>query len=82
MYANQFRTVIKMKPEVAALDDVTENQIPERIRLAAYRVLAGALGNVQAHAQATDVRVELSLTSTTDLAMEIADNGRGFDPTP
>ncbi len=79
-YAHQLRIAVEMKPEVAALDDVTENRIPERVRLAAYRVLAEALGNVQAHAQATAVRIELRLTPAGDLAMEISDNGRGFDP--
>lgn len=79
-YAHHFRVVIDMKPEVAALDDVIANSIPEGVRLAAYRVLAEALGNVRVHAQATEVRIELSQTPTGDLAMAIADNGRGFDP--
>lgn len=80
-YANQFGITVEMKPEVSVLDNIVENRIPERVRLATYRVLSEALGNVKAHAQATEVRIELSLTPTGDLAMEITDNGDGFERT-
>ncbi|HYG60914.1 MAG TPA: 7TM diverse intracellular signaling domain-containing protein [Symbiobacteriaceae bacterium] len=78
-YAHQFRVTVDIKPEVTVLDDITENRIPEGVRLTAYRVLTEALGNVKAHARATEVRVELSQTSAGDLVMTITDNGRGFD---
>ncbi|HYG57778.1 MAG TPA: ATP-binding protein, partial [Symbiobacteriaceae bacterium] len=79
-FSQQLHVVIDMKPEVAALDSVAGSSIPERVRLAAYRVLAETLGNARAHAQATAVRIRLSLTPTGDLAIEVADDGIGFDP--
>ncbi len=78
-FARHFHTEVALTPAVAALDDVSYNRIPEPVRTAAYRVLAEALGNVQAHAQATRVRIALSRTPDGHLTMEVADNGRGFD---
>lgn len=78
-YVRHFHTKIIATPAVTELDDVTNNRIPERVRTAAYRVLAEALSNVQAHAEATEVHIALSRTPDRQLAMEIADNGCGFE---
>jgi signal transduction histidine kinase len=60
------------------LDDGAHNQIPETVRLTAYRVVEEALGNAVKHGAAT--RVEISLRGTGGgLQMEIVDNGRGFE---
>jgi signal transduction histidine kinase len=45
-----------------------------------YRVAQEALENVTRHANASNVRVALEQT-TTQLALTVADNGSGFDPT-
>lgn len=79
-YSDHFRTVIGVSPEIEALDDVRENRIPESVRLTAYRVAAEGLGNVVVHAGATEVRIDLSLTSAGELRLSLQDNGRGFEP--
>jgi len=45
-----------------------------------YRAAAEALRNVQRHAHATRIRVEVT-TSGDHVRLEVADNGEGFEPT-
>lgn len=61
------------------LDDPAENQLPEPLRLSAYRVVEGALGNVVRHAEASRAEVRLA-AATGRLEIEVRDDGRGFDP--
>ena len=51
----------------------------EAIDTAVYRVTQEALSNVVRHAQAASVRVELTVARGA-LALQVADDGRGFDP--
>ncbi len=44
-----------------------------------YRIIEEALANVRLHSGAETVRIELSVHSDTELAVVIADNGRGVD---
>ncbi|MDX2526924.1 sensor histidine kinase [Streptomyces europaeiscabiei] len=53
--------------------------LPERAEAALLRIAQGALANVREHAAAT--RAALTLTCLDDqVSLDIADNGRGFDP--
>jgi signal transduction histidine kinase len=45
-----------------------------------FRLLQEALLNIQKHAQATTVEVELDARSEGDVVLSIADDGQGFDP--
>ena len=59
--------------DVEALDPLTEQAV--------YRVAEAALANVERHAAATQVRVNLARSlSSGRLRLEIRDNGTGFDP--
>ncbi|MBV9322888.1 MAG: HAMP domain-containing protein [Chloroflexi bacterium] len=60
------------------LDDAAHNQIPEAVRLTAYRVVEEALGNALKHGAATHVRIGLR-AARGGLQLEIADDGKGFD---
>lgn len=48
-------------------------------RIAVYRVVQEALSNIERHAQAETVLVACTV-STTELAIEVEDDGVGFDP--
>ncbi|WP_066706833.1 hybrid sensor histidine kinase/response regulator [Curvibacter delicatus] len=50
------------------------------VQLAAYRTAQEALTNISKHAQCSEVRIELSDAEDV-LTLEIADNGRGIQPT-
>lgn len=52
---------------------------PRTIELALFRVLQEALSNVDAHAKATHVHIELA-RGENYVRLEIQDNGRGFAP--
>ncbi|MEU4495649.1 sensor histidine kinase [Streptomyces sp. NPDC023998] len=59
--------------------DGTPGPLPERVEAALLRIAQGALANVREHAAAT--RAALTLTCLDDeISLDIADNGRGFDP--
>ena len=50
------------------------------VQLTAYRTAQEALTNISKHAQCSEVRIELSDAEDV-LTLEIADNGRGIQPT-
>jgi signal transduction histidine kinase len=52
--------------------------LPERIRIALFRIYQEALNNVLRHAQAKTVKVRLKLT-TQKVVLEIQDDGIGFE---
>jgi signal transduction histidine kinase len=59
--------------------DGTPGPLPDRVEATLLRIAQGALANVREHAAAT--RAALTLTCLDDrIALDIADNGRGFDP--
>lgn len=55
-----------------------ERRIPPRVKIFVFRIIQEALSNVQRHAKATRVGVELKV-GRTDLRTTLSDNGRGFD---
>ena len=54
-------------------------KLPSDTELNLYRILQESLGNIERHARATEVAIELSKKGTL-LCARIHDNGRGFDP--
>ncbi len=69
-----------VKDEGNALD-----ALPERVEKALYRIAQEALNNSLKHAHATTVTVLIAIQPCTDgegqrVMLEIADDGRGFDP--
>jgi PAS domain S-box-containing protein len=54
-----------------------EQRLPERIRLALYRICQQTLKNVAQHAAATHVHISLQLDAD-QVVMAIEDNGKGF----
>jgi signal transduction histidine kinase len=53
--------------------------LPPGVPLVAYRTAQEALTNITKHAQATDVRVDLSMAAGV-MSLEVSDNGRGITP--
>ena len=54
--------------------------LPPDVKLAFYRVAQEAFANVVKHAQARDVRLELTRPGDGTTVLEVRDDGRGFDP--
>ena len=52
--------------------------LPEKVRLALFRIFQQSLGNVLRHAKATEVHVRFSFDAE-EAHLEITDNGKGFD---
>ncbi len=63
---------------VLALDNPTNNKIPEELRLTVYRIIEEALLNIKKHAEATLVKVSVTYDDE-NLCLEVTDNGRGFE---
>ncbi len=55
-----------------------ERLIPPRVKIFLFRIIQEALSNVQKHAAATRIEVDLTI-GRTDLKTVLTDNGRGFD---
>lgn len=54
--------------------------IPETSELAAFRIAGEAISNAVRHAGAAAVRVEIGLTDTGDLLLQVVDDGTGLGP--
>ena len=78
MLCNEFASEIP-NVEVLCAACINEIHIPEAIKIAIYRVVQEALNNVGKHARPRNIRVEL-VASDEGLALEIADDGSGFEP--
>jgi len=55
--------------------------LPEKVRLALFRIFQHSLANVIRHAKATEVHVRFSFDAE-EAHLEISDNGKGFDVPP
>jgi PAS domain S-box-containing protein len=64
--------------EVGYEEDIGEGRLPPQVETALYRVAQEALANARKHAKTTRARVALRRLGKVHL--EIADDGRGFDP--
>ncbi len=58
--------------------DITEDEIPDELKIIIFRILQEALNNVATHAQATSLHVSLS-GSEKGIDLIIRDNGIGFN---
>ncbi|MBO9539751.1 hypothetical protein J7643_04065 [bacterium] len=61
-----------------AADGPVLNRLERPLRLCAYRIIELALDNVLRHAEAKEVRIELSLLPEGELAIAVTDDGRGL----
>ncbi len=59
--------------------DISENDVPARLKATIFRILQEAMNNIIKHADADAVRVSLKRTGGL-LQFLVEDNGRGFDP--
>lgn len=59
--------------------DGTARPLPRSVETTVLRIVQGALGNAVAHAEADRVVVTLTYAAAS-VAIDIADDGRGFDP--
>jgi PAS domain S-box-containing protein len=59
--------------------DVSEQDVPARLKITIYRVLQEATSNIVKHSGANRVRISLQRDDA-GLHLSIEDNGRGFDP--
>ncbi|MFO7861247.1 MAG: MASE3 domain-containing protein, partial [Desulfosalsimonas sp.] len=57
---------------------VTEDQVPEDVKVPVFRLLQEALHNIDKHSNASRVQVIFSLEAD-GLCFEVADDGKGFD---
>ena len=82
--ADRFRSMFDVEmgidDGIAELENPIKPQLKEGLRLTLYRVAEEALGNIAKHSQAGGVRMNLGLSPTQHVLLEVQDNGRGFDP--
>ncbi|MBV8087111.1 MAG: AAA family ATPase [Chloroflexi bacterium] len=74
-----YRVSIEVDAELPKLDNILDNQLPEELRLTAYRCVEEALNNIQRHARASLAEIRLTVTPDQAISVEVRDNGRGFD---
>lgn len=79
-FNQNFKISINCDSSITERDNVAMNQIPEQVRLTAYRVVEEALNNVAKHAGASAVEISLKLISRHRMQITICDNGQGFFP--
>jgi signal transduction histidine kinase len=79
-YARAFADAAKVAVEVIADDAARTLPLPPAARVELFKAAQEALTNVRKHAAAGRVSIRLQATEGA-LAVEIADDGRGFDPT-
>ncbi len=77
----QYLQPIQARREVHIQLEIDEDlDLPGETQLALYRIAQEALNNIEKHAQATEVSINLS-QQPAGLTLSITDNGLGFDPT-
>lgn len=75
-YAKRFQQAhpdLEMQLEL----DADHQSLPERFRLALYRIYQHALANIARHAEANNIRVQFRLTAD-QVILKIVDDGYGF----
>jgi PAS domain S-box-containing protein len=68
--------------QLAAVLEISEphDALPAVYELPLFRIIQESLNNISQHAQASSVRVHLSVDSAYGVALSVQDDGRGFDP--
>ena len=59
-------------------EDVAADELPEDVAVAAFRIFQESLHNIEKHAEASSVSVEVE-TDDGGLVLSVRDHGRGFD---
>jgi PAS domain S-box-containing protein len=75
-FCREFQSVfenIRIEPDIA----VSENDVPESLKIVIFRILQEALNNISKHSRADLVRLRLARTDNR-IELLIADNGQGF----
>jgi signal transduction histidine kinase len=65
--------------EIIKKIDISEDHIPDPLKIIIYRILQEALNNAAKHSHADKITILLAINGP-DLIFEIEDNGCGFDP--
>jgi signal transduction histidine kinase len=65
--------------EVAVESENVSDDLPDEYRICVYRLVQEALSNAVRHSRARNARVRV-VTSGHSIAVEVSDDGRGFDP--
>jgi signal transduction histidine kinase len=65
--------------EVAVEPENISEELPDEYKICIYRLVQEALHNAVRHSQARNAKVRV-FTSGTGIAVEVSDDGRGFDP--
>lgn len=78
-YAAQFSRLSDLPVAVRITPHTEQLQLPAEVEVQLLRIMQEALSNVRKHAQASAVEVVVQ-NGGPHLALEVHDNGRGFDP--
>ena len=78
-FKSVFAVEMELEPGLVKQELLDRNLIPERSRLAAYRIAEEALTNVVKHANASKVVVALEMGPESCLRISVRDDGQGFD---
>jgi signal transduction histidine kinase len=72
---------VHVEPSVRVLDRFADSDIPDEVRLAAYRIVEAALDNAREHASASKADVWIGVDDQGRLALAVVDDGVGVDST-
>jgi signal transduction histidine kinase len=78
-YLEEYASMSGTHLSLSADDHVETVELPPEVEIQLVRIVQEALANVRKHAQAANATVRLALDDGV-LAIEVADDGRGFDP--
>ncbi len=78
-FSDALEIALEVDPELTRLDTPIDNQVPDDVRLIAYRVLEEGLNNVYKHAEARSARIYLGIQPDGSLQIMLRDDGKGFD---
>ena len=79
-FQSVFNVEIAIDDQFAAMERSNCPGLGDDMRLIVYRIVEEALTNVANHSGADRAKIPLGLSSSTEIYLEIQDNGRGFDP--
>ncbi len=71
---------VTVSPELLAADDLAGPKVPEKVRLALYRLVEEATTNALKHGDATEISVRAEVVGAQEVCVTVTDNGCGFDP--
>ncbi len=79
---DRFRSVfdvdLQIGKELEEMETPGASGLSDPLRLAIYRVVEEALGNVVKHSEASSAKVRLNLSPNKEILLEVIDNGCGF----